>query len=218
MSWKVGFVTSENILLVHALVHIWWPVEKTEFPRHEMWQASFTLVVLALRKICHKGSQSIGAFVVSTFVVLLVLEKFYSNSICLVSQNSFSVTGHLTFLWETGHTISTTPSLPLVTMKAFVSEAKPGGELSGSCEGDVLCTVLWGCPLNPGLSCKKAYWPQSLLRLTDPRCQWPDDGSFQLKKTSIFEKKTWELSSWTIVLLISMGRPSWKVDTKEYDG
>lgn len=44
----------------------------------------------ALRGVCHQGSQSIRAFVVSTFVVLLVVS--YSRSACLVSQIRESVT------------------------------------------------------------------------------------------------------------------------------
>lgn len=38
-----------------------------------------------------------------------------------------------------------------------------------------------------GLSHKKAKWFELLFRL-NPTCQWPDKGSFELKKTSVSEK------------------------------
>ena len=56
-----------------------------------LWLAS--LARPAIKGVCHKGLRSARGFVISTFIVLLVLEKFQASSACSVSQIKGSVTG-----------------------------------------------------------------------------------------------------------------------------
>ena len=67
-------------------------------------QHSLFPIVPAYGGVCHKGPWSRRTFVISTFVVLLVLEKFHSSSGCLVSWIGRFMTGSVSYSrkkWET---------------------------------------------------------------------------------------------------------------------
>ena len=135
-----------------------------------------------LRGVCRKRSQPIRNLCYFNLPCLLVLEKPHSISTCPVSSISSSVTVSISHSSGTPEILFSIQDPYHLYNEGFCFLTLTwGNELSAPCLGCIFFLhCLWVFLLYPLLSHKKAFLFKSLLRLIDPTCQWPDNGSLTL--------------------------------------
>lgn len=105
-----------------------------------------------------------GPFVISTYIVSLVLEKSHSSNACLVSEMSRAVVGGFSYSWGK-------PETPFALHHSYCPDhdrlcfLRPTRGVNFSVLVQTVFYTFWALVLPPWLSHKRAYWLELLLRL-----------------------------------------------------
>ena len=167
MTWELGFCDQWKYSLCSLPSKRGLPEVQPGGQRLE-FQAALSLAMSALWGVCYKWSQSLRGL---CYFNLLEMSQFCSA--CLVSWINGIVAGSI----SRGHGKQHYAPFTTWATKAFVSLDRLWEWTSWVSGGPGILHSLMGGLLGFGLSHKKAYWFESLLR---SYLSWPHDGPFEL--------------------------------------